>query len=160
MGVTDKTAVAVERGRTSFAWLALVVAALLALAAVAGVSHVSAQDATPDPAVLEALGGDGTLTNCVDPSFPPMEFYEDQNADEPVGFDIDLTTEIAARLGVEAEFIPMAFTGLLPGLQSGRCDVVASDGLAQQDSDVNEYVLSPAVEMLYGREAQPPRFSL
>ena len=128
MGVTVRAAVAVERRRTPFAWLAVTVAALLALAAMAGASRASAaaQDGTPDPAVMDAIGGDGTLTNCVDPSFPPMEFYEDQNADEPVGFDIDLTREIANRLGVEAEFVPMAFTGLLPGLQSGRCDIVAS----------------------------------
>ncbi len=117
---------AVERRRAPFAWIALIVATLLALGAVTGASRLAAQEGTPAPEVLEALGGDGTLTNCVDPSFPPMEFYEDQNADEPVGFDIDLTTEIAERLGVEVEFIPMEFTGLLPGLQSGRCDIVAS----------------------------------
>src|SRR5687767_2217672 len=71
------------------------------------------------------IGDDGILTNCVDPAFPPMEYYKDQNADQPIGFDIDLTTEVANRLGVEAEFIPLEFTGLLPGLQSGRCDIVA-----------------------------------
>jgi polar amino acid transport system substrate-binding protein len=85
-----------------------------------------AQDATPSDELAADLGDDGVLTNCIDPAFPPMEYYEDQNADQPIGFDIDLTVELASRLGVEAEFVPLEFTGLLPGLQSGRCDIVAS----------------------------------
>ena len=84
------------------------------------------QDATPAPDVAADLGNDGVLTNCIDPAFPPMEYYEDQNADQPIGFDIDLTNALAERLGVQAEFVPMEFTGLLPGLQAGRCDIVAS----------------------------------
>jgi len=32
------------------------------------------------------IGDDGILTNCVDPAFPPMEYYKDQNADQPIGF--------------------------------------------------------------------------
>jgi polar amino acid transport system substrate-binding protein len=100
--------------------LLVVVAALLATP-----GALAAQDG-PSPEVAADLGDDGTLTNCIDPAFPPMEYYEDGNTDTPIGFDIDLTNEIASRLGVEAEFVPMEFTGLLPGLQAGRCDIVAS----------------------------------
>lgn len=88
-------------------------------------SRVTAQDVA-SPEVLADIGDDGVLTNCVDPAFPPMEYMEDANASDPVGFDIDLTKAIAEKLGVEAEFVPLEFTGLLPGLQSGRCDIVAS----------------------------------
>jgi polar amino acid transport system substrate-binding protein len=55
-----------------------------------------------------------------------MEYFENQDSTEPIGFDVDLTNALASRLGVEAEFVPLEFTGLLPGLQSGRCDIVAS----------------------------------
>ncbi len=101
---------------------------LVASALMGGVTAhaVLAQESTPAPDVAAEIGGDGVLTNCIDPAFPPMEFYEDQNAQEPTGFDIDLTNEIASRLGVTAEFVPLEFTGLLPGLQAGRCDIVAS----------------------------------
>jgi polar amino acid transport system substrate-binding protein len=101
--------------------------ALLATALLAGggaSNVILAQDTNAD--VAADLGDDGVLTNCIDPAFPPMEYYEDQNADEPIGFDIDLTNALAERLGVKAEFVPMEFTGLLPGLQAGRCDIVAS----------------------------------
>jgi polar amino acid transport system substrate-binding protein len=83
----------------------------------------AAQEGTPS---AEAFGDDGVLTNCVDPSFPPMEYFESQDAQEPIGFDIDLINAIGERLGVEVEHIPSDFTGLLPALEAGRCDVVAS----------------------------------
>ena len=102
--------------------------ALVSLLAVGGLGSAGAlaQDGTLSADVAQDIGNDGVLTNCIDPAFPPMEYYEDQNAEEPIGFDIDLVREIARRLGVEAEFVPLEFTGLLPGLQSGRCDIVAS----------------------------------
>jgi polar amino acid transport system substrate-binding protein len=97
------------------------------LAAGLMVSVGLAQDATPDGNDLAVLVGDDlVLTNCVDASFPPMEFFEDQNSDTPVGFDIDLVNEIGARWGVEVQHIPTEFTGLLPALEAGRCDVIAS----------------------------------
>ena len=87
------------------------------------VAASGAQEATPS---AEAFGDDGVLTNCVDPSFPPMEYFESQEAQEPIGFDIDLINAIGERLGVEVAHIPTDFTGLLPALDARRCDVVAS----------------------------------
>jgi polar amino acid transport system substrate-binding protein len=97
----------------------VMVPALLGMTVVAG----AAQDATPS---ADVFGDDGVLTNCVDPSFPPMEYFENQEAKEPIGFDIDLVNAIGERLGVEVTHIPTEFTGLLPALDAGRCDVVAS----------------------------------
>jgi polar amino acid transport system substrate-binding protein len=101
----------------------LAVLALVSAMMAVGVAAGSAQEATPDAALF---GDDGVLTNCVDPSFPPMEFFETQDAQEPVGFDIDLVNAIGERLGVEVEHIPSDFAGLLPALEAGRCDVVVS----------------------------------
>ena len=97
----------------------VVVPALLGMTVVAG----AAQEATPS---ADVFGDDGVLTNCVDPSFPPMEYFENQEAQQPIGFDIDLVNAIGERLGVEVTHIPTEFTGLLPALDAGRCDVVAS----------------------------------
>jgi polar amino acid transport system substrate-binding protein len=55
-----------------------------------------------------------------------MEYFENQEAQEPIGFDIDLVNAVGERLGVEVTHIPTEFTGLLPALDAGRCDVVAS----------------------------------
>ncbi len=101
------------------------VVAMVIVPAILGmtVAASGAQEATPS---AEAFGDDGVLTNCVDPSFPPMEYFESQEAQEPIGFDIDLVNAIGERLGVEVTHIPTDFTGLLPALDAGRCDVVAS----------------------------------
>jgi polar amino acid transport system substrate-binding protein len=99
---------------------------LVAGAALAPAARTLAQEATPAAELAAAIGGDGVLTNCVDPSFPPMEYFESQDAQQPIGFDIDLVNQIGERLGVQVEHVPTEFTGLLPGLGSGRCDVVAS----------------------------------
>lgn len=108
----------------SFGMAAATLVVTLALAAPAQTGF--AQDATPSPELLAELGDDGVLTNCVDPSFPPMEYFENQDAREPIGFDVDLIDEIGWRLGVPVDHVPTEFTGLLPALEAGRCDVVAS----------------------------------
>ena len=89
-------------------------------------SGLAAQVATPSPELLADIGDDGTLTECLDPSFPPMEYFENQDAETPIGFDVDLVTEIGRRLGVEVDLVETEFTGLLPGLEAERCDVIAS----------------------------------
>jgi polar amino acid transport system substrate-binding protein len=106
-----------QTARGRLAALALVPAMLAA-----AVVTATAQEATPSAELFD----DGVLTNCVDPSFPPMEYYENQDAQQPIGLDIDLVNAIGERLGVAVEHIPGDFTGLLPALDAGRCDVVVS----------------------------------
>lgn len=107
------------------AFRAMLVTLAVVLTIGVGGSLVAAQG-TPSPELVKELGGKTTLTDCVDPSFPPMEYYESQNANAPAGFDIDLVNEIGKRLGLKVTVTPTEFTGLLPGLQAGRCDIVAS----------------------------------
>jgi polar amino acid transport system substrate-binding protein len=108
---------------TARVWRMMVATAVVPLVVGASALGGAAQEGTPG---AEAFGDDGVLTNCVDPSFPPMEYFENQDAEEPIGFDIDLVNQIGERLGVEVAHIPTEFTGLLPALDAGRCDTVAS----------------------------------
>lgn len=55
--------------------------------------------------------------------FPPFTFMSD---DKMVGFDIDLINEIANRLNKKTELKNMPFGTLLPSLQLGNIDVIAS----------------------------------
>ena len=110
-------------GTSALVWRRVVAMALIAAVLGMSVAAGAAQEATPS---AEVFGDDGMLTNCVDPSFPPMEYFENQEAQAPIGFDIDLVNAIGERLGVEVEHIPSDFTGLLPALEAGRCDVIAS----------------------------------
>lgn len=54
----------------------------------------------------------------------PWEF-EDGNG-KVVGFEIDLVTEIAKRMGKSVEFVNTPFNGLFPAVQSGRINMAVS----------------------------------
>ncbi|MDR0837502.1 MAG: ABC transporter substrate-binding protein [Propionibacteriaceae bacterium] len=71
---------------------------------------------------------DGTLTACGEVPFAPFE-YEDPTVEGGyTGFDLDLGHEIAARLGLDYEFITVDFNALQSGmvLVAGQCDVGTS----------------------------------
>jgi polar amino acid transport system substrate-binding protein len=110
-------------GTGALIWRRVVSMAMVPVLLGMTVAASGAQEGTPS---ADLFGDDGVLTNCVDPSFPPMEYFESQEAQQPIGFDIDLVNAIGERLGVEVAHIPTDFTGLLPALDAGRCDVVAS----------------------------------
>lgn len=75
-----------------------------------------------DP-ILAAARERGTLRVAVDVGFRP---FTDQVNHELVGYDIELARALAARLGLQAEFIPTGFDGLYDTLTSGRADVIIS----------------------------------
>lgn len=81
---------------------------------------VLAQDAQP------SFIADKTFTVCTDATFPPMEFFESAGNANAVGFDIDLSKALAEKWGAEPRILVSEFTGLLPGLDAGRCDAVIS----------------------------------
>ena len=55
--------------------------------------------------------------------YPPCEFYQDG---QPVGFDVDLSNEIAKRLHKKLIIKDIAFEGLIAALQSKQVDAVLS----------------------------------
>ena len=70
----------------------------------------------------------GTLTDCVDIEYPPMEFFPPDvtEPNEAIGFDVDAAKAAADRFGLEIEIRNTGFTALIPDLQAGRCDIVWS----------------------------------
>lgn len=70
----------------------------------------------------------GTLTDCVDIEYPPMEFFPEGVTDpsEAIGFDVEAAKAVADRFGLEIEIRNTAFDALIPDLQAGRCDIVWS----------------------------------
>lgn len=82
----------------------------------------AAQTVPPPPGLVTG----GTLTVCGDVSFPPLEFFQGSNTTNPVGFDVDMSRAVAKAMGLQLAYKNTAFTGLLPALSAGRCDVVWS----------------------------------
>nr|WP_272212498.1 ABC transporter substrate-binding protein [Marinicella sp. W31]MDC2878412.1 ABC transporter substrate-binding protein [Marinicella sp. W31] len=95
---------------------------MLSAALVLGaVANASAQDCTPKVADSELIKS-GTLIMSTNPTLPPLQFV-DSNGDLQ-GMRIELGNEIAKRLCLEPEYIRIEFSAMIPGLQSGRWDLI------------------------------------
>ncbi|MFJ5956917.1 ABC transporter substrate-binding protein [Paenarthrobacter sp. NPDC092416] len=64
----------------------------------------------------------GTLVVGTDPTFPPYEFYADDNK-TVVGWDADFATALGETLGLEVKMVPATFDTILPGVSSHKYDV-------------------------------------
>jgi ABC-type amino acid transport substrate-binding protein len=67
---------------------------------------------------------DGALIVGTEATFPPFEMTNDKG--EIVGFDIDLLNAVAKEAGLVVRFQDAGFDSLIPALQSGSIDIVAS----------------------------------
>ncbi|MDR2373253.1 MAG: transporter substrate-binding domain-containing protein [Bifidobacteriaceae bacterium] len=68
---------------------------------------------------------EGKLIVCTNPPYAP---FEEVKGDQVVGFDMDLTGEVAKDLGLEIEFVEAVFESIESGesLNSDSCDIGAS----------------------------------
>lgn len=71
--------------------------------------------------LLETIQETGVLRISTDANYEPQSFLQPDGTF--VGFDIDVGTEIAARLGVEAEFQHVDFDAITAGNWSERWDI-------------------------------------
>lgn len=88
-----------------------------------------ASSPTPTPAPIPTvpateLVSAGKLTVCSDTSYPPQEYLD--AAQKAVGADIELSTEIARRLGLTLVVKSTSFGSIIPALDSGTCDIIVS----------------------------------
>ncbi len=100
-------------GRAGWAWRwcrrnPVTAGLLAAVAALLGVVLLLAISPKWEPAddSWQRVQRAGKLRIATDPTYPPMEFLKDGAL---VGFDIDLGRDLARRLGVEAEFVEVAW---------------------------------------------------
>lgn len=83
-----------------------------------------ASSGSGDIAPPATLVKDGALTVCTDPTYPPLEYFGAGR--KPDGYDLMAATAAAEKMGLDVEFKPTSFSGVLPGVDSGRCDVAWS----------------------------------
>ena len=79
-------------------------------------------EAAADDKSLENIKAKGTLVLGLDDSFPPMGYRDDAN--NIVGFDIDLATEVAKRMGVELVLQPIDWDAKELELSTGKIDCI------------------------------------
>ncbi len=91
----------------------------LALAAVCAFSVLSLSSCK------SAASNSKVLTVGLDNTYPPMEFT-DNTGTKNVGFDIDLATEAAKRMGMTVKFEPIAWNGIFNALNAKKFDCIIS----------------------------------
>jgi len=69
-----------------------------------------------------ALIGPGKLVMSVNPTLPPLQYVD--SSGELRGMRVELGKEIAKRLCLTPEYIRIEFSAMIPGLQSGRWDMI------------------------------------
>jgi len=104
-------------------------------------------DSTGTDDSLERVKEAGKITIGIDDAFPPLEFRDEKN--QLVGYDIDLAREAAKRIGVEAEWIPTDWNGVVLALNSKKFDIIWS-GMSITADRAKQVDFSPA----YLNEAQ------
>ncbi|MEN0071500.1 MAG: transporter substrate-binding domain-containing protein, partial [Propionicimonas sp.] len=109
-------------------------AAVVALGALAGCAGSAAPSADPGASGSSAPAADfglveaGALTACADIPYPPFEFEDPSSPTGYSGFDIDVMSAIAEKLGLQYKVIDVEFNALQSGtvLAAGQCDIGAS----------------------------------
>ncbi len=91
----------------------------------AGGTTPTPNPATPTVAPPSDLITPGTLTVGSDTTYPPQE-YIDTATNQATGFDIDLITAVAHRMGLQAKIVTTSFDTIINSLVSKRFDVVMS----------------------------------
>jgi polar amino acid transport system substrate-binding protein len=85
------------------------------------------EEPTPGVLVPTSLISAGTVVDCVDIEYPPMEYFPSADVTDPaqaIGFDVDSARAVVKRWGLQLEIVNTAFDALIPDLQAGRCDIV------------------------------------
>ncbi|MCF0151429.1 MAG: transporter substrate-binding domain-containing protein [Firmicutes bacterium] len=95
--------------------------------------------ATDSDDLLAKIKKEGKITIAMEGNWAPWT-YEDENG-TLMGFDVEVSTAVAEKLGVEAEYVLGAWDGLLAGVKSGRYDLMAN-GVGYTEERTQSYYYS------------------
>ncbi|MEG0541267.1 MAG: amino acid ABC transporter substrate-binding protein [Angelakisella sp.] len=131
--------------------ITLTLAATLALSLITGCGAApasstpapvsSAPASAPAAPTTEPTAEQKLLIVGLDDQFPPMGFRDDKN--NLVGFDIDLATEVAKRLGMTVALTPIDWSTKELEVNSGKVDMLWN-GMTITDARKESMLVSPA----------------
>ena len=98
-------------------------AGMLALGIAAGASAQEARQALSQDSVLQTILQRGAI-NIGLSAFVPWAM-RDKNGDL-IGFEIDVAKKVAEDMGVDINFVPTAWDGIIPALLAGKFDIIIS----------------------------------
>ena len=103
-------------------WLSILSLVLAAVLAGCGGKSKDKADEAAKTDVADRITDSKVMKVAFEGTYPPFNFLNDK--DEFQGFDVDISNEIAKRLGVEAEFIATKWDGLIGGLKADKFDII------------------------------------
>ena len=117
---------------TALALTAALSAAVLAGCGSSAASSSAAPTADSAAATADTAAADqlaqikerGTITIAMEGTWAPWTYHDE--SDNLVGYDVEVGTLIAEKLGVEPEFVEGEWDGLLAGLDAGRYDIMVN----------------------------------
>ncbi|MEH6633133.1 MAG: cystine ABC transporter substrate-binding protein [Halopseudomonas aestusnigri] len=92
---------------------------------------ISPAAANSDEDLLSIIKSRGTILIGLEATYPPFN-YQDESG-ELVGFEVDVAKALAERLGVNAEFVPTKWDGMLAGLETERFDIITNQVTITED---------------------------
>jgi cystine transport system substrate-binding protein len=103
--------------------------------------------------LLDEIKNKGEFLIGTEGTYPPFTFH-DQETGELTGFDVEITREVANRLGVEPLFKETQWDAMFAGLNSKRFDMVANQVGIRPDRQEkydfsNPYITSSAVLVVH-----------
>ncbi len=104
----------------------------------ASVSDTAASTST-DEDLLTSIQNKGTMTIAMEGNWAPWT-YEDEDGNL-VGFEVEVSSAVCEKLGVEPEYVTGEWDGLLAGVQAGRYDVMAN-GVGYTDERAESFLFS------------------
>jgi len=101
--------------------LAFLVVSTILFFSTASAFSASLQQDLAQNSVVEQIVKRGTLRVGMD-TFQPWAMKDKKG--EFIGFEIDVARRLAEDMGVEVEFVPTAWSGIIPALLTGKFDVI------------------------------------
>jgi len=95
---------------------------ILLISMIAGCGGSSETSGSKSQSVLERVEESKVLKVGFEGTYPPFNFVDDKK--NYIGFDVDISNELAKRLGVEAEFIATKWDSLIGGVKADKFDII------------------------------------
>ncbi|MFJ6654228.1 amino acid ABC transporter substrate-binding protein [Microbacterium sp. NPDC091313] len=127
------------RRRTSLLAAALGVAALALTACSGGASAPAGSAAGADADY--GLVSDGTLTVATEGTYRPFSFHDASG--ELTGFDVEIATAVADKLGLQVRFQETQWDAIFAGLDAGRFDLIGNQVTINADREAKYLFSAP-----------------
>jgi L-cystine transport system substrate-binding protein len=111
--------------------------------------------------LLHKIKKDGKILIGTEGTYAPFTFHDKDG--KLTGFDVEISEEVAKRLGVKAEFVETKWDGMFAGLDAKRFDAVAnqvgiSDDRKQKYDFSDPYIVSKAVLIVHKNNTDITKF--